>query len=297
MKNEKILLPTGALRYTLTNDFLFKAFLQQNEEALKGLLCALLDLKKEDIKSITIMNPIEEGDSIEEKTLVLDIKLLLNTNEIINIEMQVDDLGNWEERSLTYLCRAFDHLHAGEDYRNVKRTVHIGILDFSPKGFPKEFYMDYYLYNRKCEHIYSDKLSIRMLQLNQLEKIEDKEKETELYYWARLFKATTWEEIAMLAEKSESINEGIVTLKKLSEDEKIRMQCEARENYRRDMASAIQHGEEKGLNQGIKAVITDNIEQGLTKEKIIEKLQKLFTIEEEQAKHYYEKYFDEENNA
>ena len=45
MKNEKILLPTGALRYTLTNDFLFKAFLQQNEEALKGLLCALLDLK------------------------------------------------------------------------------------------------------------------------------------------------------------------------------------------------------------------------------------------------------------
>lgn len=43
MKNEKILLPTGALRYTLTNDFLFKAFLQQNEEALKGLLCALLD--------------------------------------------------------------------------------------------------------------------------------------------------------------------------------------------------------------------------------------------------------------
>lgn len=292
MKNEKILLPTGALRYTLTNDFLFKAFLQQNEEALKGLLCALLDLKKEDIKSITIINPIEEGDSIEEKTLVLDIKLLLNMNEIINIEMQVEDLGNWEERSLTYLCRAFDHLHAGEDYRNVKRTIHIGILDFTPKGFPKEFYMDYYLYNRKCEHIYSDKLSIRMLQLNQLEKIEDKEKETELYYWARLFKATTWEEIAMLAEKSESINEGIVTLKKLSEDEKIRMQCEARENYRRDMASAIQHGEEKG----IRAVILDNMEQGVSKEQIIEKLEKLFDLEESLATEYYKQYGGNRNN-
>lgn len=265
---------------------MFKAFLQQNEAALKGLLCALLDLKREEIKSITIVNPIEEGDSIEEKTLVLDIKLLLNTNEIINIEMQVEDLGNWEERSLTYLCRAFDQLHAGDEYKNIKKTVHIGILDFTPKGFPKEFYMEYHLYNRKCEHIYSDKLSIRMLQLNQLEK---EEKKTELYYWARLFKATTWEEIAMLAEKSESINEGIVTLKKLSEDEKIRMQCEARENYRRDMASAVQHGEERG----IRAVILDNVEQGVSKEKVVEKLQKLFGLEERIAIQYYKQYADE----
>ena len=71
MTNEvKMQLPTGPLKYTLTNDFLFKAFLQRNEKALRGLLCALLDMKEEEITSIEIMNPIEEGSTIDDKTLI-----------------------------------------------------------------------------------------------------------------------------------------------------------------------------------------------------------------------------------
>ena len=35
---------TGPLKYRLTNDYMFKAFLQKNEKALRGLLCALLRL-------------------------------------------------------------------------------------------------------------------------------------------------------------------------------------------------------------------------------------------------------------
>lgn len=44
-----------------------------------------------------------------------------------------------------------------------------------------------------------------MLQLNQIGNLEDEKEMPELYYWASLFKATTWEEIQMLAEKNESI--------------------------------------------------------------------------------------------
>lgn len=291
MKNtEKLQLPTGPLRYTLTNDFLFKAFLQKNEKALRGLLCALLSMKNEDIKTITILNPIEEGASFDAKMLILDIKLLMNTNRIINIEMQVADFGNWEERSLTYLCRAFDQLRTGEDYKLVKQTIHISILNYTPKNFPEKLYLDYYFYNKKWEHTYSDKLSLRMLQLNQLGNLEDERENPELYYWAQLFKATTWEEIGMLAEKNEAISDGIVTLKKLSEDEKLQMQLEALEDYRRNMASIEEKGRQEGIQLGIQNLLETYKEFGVSPEEAERRITEKFSIPQDSAKELIAKF-------
>ncbi len=43
----------------------------------------------------------------------------------------------------------------------------------------------------------------------------------------------------------------IVTMKKLSEDEKIRMQCEAREDYERSLLTEYNAGKREGIEQGI----------------------------------------------
>ena len=56
----------------------------------------------------------------------------------------------------------------------------------------------------------------------------------------------------MLAEKSETIKEAAATVKKLNADEKIKLQCEAREKYERDMLSAIHTGEKRGEKRGKK---------------------------------------------
>ncbi|MBQ8084714.1 MAG: hypothetical protein IJ232_01240, partial [Lachnospiraceae bacterium] len=77
----------------------------------------------------------------------------------------------------------------------------------------------------------------------------------ELYEWAKLFKATTWEEIRMLAEKNEYIADTVVTLRKLTEDEKIRMQCQAREDYEHDRATLLRQGREEGRKEGIELSI------------------------------------------
>lgn len=245
-------LPTGKLKYPLTNDFMFKAVLQKNEVALKGLLCALLHMEMEEIAAIRILNPIEIGSMIDEKMMVLDLKLELNDSRILDIEMQVVDRGNWPERSLTYLCRTFDQLEKGEEYLDVKETIHIGILNFTPQGFPEKLYLEYYFYNLDTAHKYSDKLSIRVLQLNQLgSKAKENEKWNEIYHWARLFKAQTWEEMRMLAEKNETIRECVVTLKELTADEKARMQSEARDEYYRSLNWAEKRGLQKGIEQGL----------------------------------------------
>ena len=49
-----------------------------------------------------------------------------------------------------------------------------------------------------------------------------------------------------MAEQSESIKKAVVTLRELSEDEKIRLQCEARERYQMDWQSSMRTRREKG---------------------------------------------------
>ena len=178
---------------------------------------------------------------------------MLNNNTIINIELQVAYFEDWAERSLIYLCRVFNNIHAGDDYGSVKPAYHIGILDFWLPGKTQEFYSEYLLMNSKNHEIYSSKFGIRVLNLKAIEDDSIVKEPEELYEWAKLFKATTWEELKMLAEKNEYIADTVVTLRQLSEDEKIRMQCEARERYEHDIASYIRQGRDEGYQLGEQA--------------------------------------------
>lgn len=47
--------PEGKIQYKMTNDFMFKTVFQQNMKALKGLLCALLDMKLEEIRTVRVL--------------------------------------------------------------------------------------------------------------------------------------------------------------------------------------------------------------------------------------------------
>ena len=224
---------TGEVQFTLTNDYLFRATWQQSEKALRGLVCSILDLQYEDIKSVEIMNPIELGKSIDAKDFILDSRVLLNNHTIINLEMQVLNLGNWPERSLAYMCRSFDRLNRGDDYVEVKPVVQVCFLDFTLfKEYP-EFFSTYMFTNVKNHMIYSDKLKLYVVDLTCIDRATEEDKLRGIYHWAMLFKATTWEEIKMLAGNNTFLEEAAETAYRLSAEEKIRMQCEAREDYYR----------------------------------------------------------------
>lgn len=47
----------GAIPYGMTNDYMFRAVLQTNNKALRGLVCALLHLPQEEVFSVEITNP------------------------------------------------------------------------------------------------------------------------------------------------------------------------------------------------------------------------------------------------
>ena len=228
------------MKYTLTNDYLFRATLQKSKNALKQLICSILGLKYDDIRSIEIMNPIELGKSIEAKDFILDIRVLLNDNTVVNLEMQVLNLGNWPERSLTYLCRSFDKLNTGDNYTDVKSVIQVCFLDFTLfKEYP-EFFSTYMFTNIKNHIIYSDKLKLYVIDLTCIDKATEEDKIRGIHHWAKLFKATTWEEIKMLTADNTFLEEAAETVYQLSAEEQIRMQCEAREDYYRQQRY-IQH--------------------------------------------------------
>ena len=117
-------------------------------------------------------------------------------------------------------------------------------------------------------------------------------------------------ETIVLAEKNEAIREASATIKKLNADEKIKMQCEAREQLEHDMASAYHHGvdvgekrgmklgeergmklgEERGRKAGIRAFVETCKELGIPEQEIAEKLQDKFDLSEQEVKSYIEKH-------
>ena len=237
--------------YGMQNDYMFHAVLQKNEEVLRNLLATLLEMDEADIVDCHLENPIELGKEIEGKECILDVKLTLNNAKIINIELQVYKQTYWVERSLLYWARAFDNLKSGEDYSKLLPTYQIGILDFTLFEDHPKFMAQYQIMDVEDQFLYSDKLCIKVLDLTQLEKAQKRSNvNKKLLKWASIFKAETLEELEQLANGEEVFEKMVVTMKKLSEDEKIRMQCEAREDYERCLLSEFNAGKREGEEIG-----------------------------------------------
>lgn len=239
---------SGPLQFNMMNDYMFRAVLQTNNKVLLGLICSLLHLREKDIVTVEIINPIILGKSIENKEFRLDINVRLNNHTLINLEMQVANKLNWQDRSLVYLCRSFDQLDHGQEYVEVQSVVHISFLDYTL--FPKspEFYATYKLINEKNHDIYSDKIRLSVVNLSRIDLATNEDIKYQVNYWAKLFKATTWEEIHMLASENNYIAEASNTMFRLSAEEDIRKRCLDREEYYREIRSYKKIIAEKDAN-------------------------------------------------
>ena len=60
----------------MTNDYLFRALMQMNEDVRKAFVGDLLHLEQDEIRSADIENPIELGTSVDNKEFFLDVKLI-----------------------------------------------------------------------------------------------------------------------------------------------------------------------------------------------------------------------------
>ena len=222
---------TGKLPIRLTNDYLFKCVAETNETVLKALISTSLHLDLNMIKSTEVTNPITPGMAINDKVFVLDVKLLMNNNTTIDLEMQVLNDHDWPERSLQYLCRTYDSLHRGDDYKDSKTTIHIGLLDF--ELFPGEsiLFDSFRMMSIFSHKVYTEKFQLYTICLRKADDATPEDRKFHTDLWARFFKATTWEELKMLADQDIAIAEATKSVHAMWEDQNIRDQILAREEF------------------------------------------------------------------
>lgn len=251
------------LPLTLSNDFAFKTTFQ-NEKALCGLLSAFLSIPVAEIRQIEFADPFVRGETPDEKEGILDLKLHLNNKRKINIEMQVLPFPYWEERSLYYLSKMFtEGFQRSGKYKELEECIHISILKFDLYENPP-LYSIVQLWDLKNKHLYSDKISLRMLQLRQLDKVP-KEQQDDIYRWAKMISTDDWEVLTMLAENNEYMDAAKSELEKINADKRKRyeyLQREKREHdeatlqgyYQDLLTNGIREGMEKGREEGEKRI-------------------------------------------
>ena len=110
-------------------------------------------------------------------------------------------------------------------------VIHIGFTDFTLFPENPEFYATYRMINVKNHaQVYSDKFTLSVVDLTQIDKATEEDKSSKIDYWARLFKARTWEELQMVAQNDEYLQAAASSIRIANEEEIVREQCRARED-------------------------------------------------------------------
>ena len=225
MENNLELLP-------LTDDYIFKRVFayKGNESVLKDFLEALLKIE---IKGIKITNPeiipYEKG----EKRGLLDIKAEINDGTMLDVEMQMKNERNTEERATEYMGKMIsEQLQVGEDYQNLKKSIVIFITNYNFLKRNSYHSVGRMKFDKTIKDEYvnmgydkEDEVASKYIEVHYIELPKFKKKElskfTKLDQWMCIF--TQNKEGIMLAEKeNKEIKRAINTLDFLSKDPKER---------------------------------------------------------------------------
>lgn len=237
------------LNIRLTNNYAFQKIFK-NKDIVKGFLMALLHLKEKQIKNIEIVDPFTSGSNEREKEGILDIKLTLNGNRKINIEMQNTYQKDWAERSIFYNCRMFtDGFKKGQTYDELPPCIHVGILDFNQLKSPG-YYHKISLMDEETNESYSRKIQFHVLELKKLKQTKSRERKQALYRWAKLIAANTWEEVEAESEGNSYMERAMNEMVKISQDEMERYLYLREEMAESDRVSQLESAKDIGREEG-----------------------------------------------
>ncbi len=236
------------LEYRFTNDTLFKMLFVKYPVLLKRLVAQLLRIPFENIHSFQIRNPEMPPETWGEKFCRLDINMDVN-GQRMDLEVQVGDEGDYEDRCLYYWARAFSSaLPAKGRYRDLPRTIVASIVAF--KLFDCEEYYSEYMPMEVTRHtLLTDKERIIVFELPKLPKEVTADNGMEL--WLSLFRAKTVEELDALERMGvPEVQEAIHAYRDITVTPEFREAERLRSKARHDEAQAVYTAEQRGRQEG-----------------------------------------------
>ncbi|MBR6923234.1 MAG: Rpn family recombination-promoting nuclease/putative transposase [Oscillospiraceae bacterium] len=237
-------------------DIVFKKLFTDvhNMDLLIDFLSCVIEVAKEEIYDVTIIDNEVIPDSVDKKFSRLDV-LLRSSQGTMNIEIQVNNYGNFKERSLYYWAKAFSgQLNKGEDYSTLQKTVSINIIDFNLFNC-EEPHSVFLVSEKDRAEMLTDKFRIDFLEL----KKAGNSKNPMLKEWLKFLSVTTEEELDDMNTTTinpEIIGKAIAVIRKMSADEKLLYEIQQREKAILDERSALNYAEKKVKIEGVDNLIT-----------------------------------------
>jgi predicted transposase/invertase (TIGR01784 family) len=239
------------LEYTFTTDTLFKMVFVKYPDLLKKLVAELLGIRLESIGEFEITNSNIPPEATDEKFCRLDINMTVDDRQV-DLEIQVDDEGDYPERSLYYWARVYSSaLSAGKDYSELPRTIVISILAFSLFDCA-EFHSEFRPMEVTRHNLLTDKMCLHYFELLKLPEVVDDSDGLKL--WLALFKAKTEEDLSKLETIGGSVMvQAVEAYRHVSASDDFKELERLRERARHNEASALANArrKERSLWQGV----------------------------------------------
>lgn len=103
-------------------DFCFKE-LMEFEVVRQGFISAVLGVRPEEVSHTELLPTHLRKEYAEDKLGILDVRVILDGNIQIDMEIQVAQFPLWPERSLFYLSKIYiEQIKSGEDYKVLKNV-------------------------------------------------------------------------------------------------------------------------------------------------------------------------------
>ena len=286
--------------YDFKNDFMFKHSLGNDQDPdsfylLKLFIEGILNIS---CKSITILNPDLVVENIEDKDMLLDIRVQTNNGDYVNIEMQYSAFSkNQYQRFQIYGASLLSRQEKeGDDYqKNINHVYQIIFIDDIDKANLK-------LYDRYESRNEEGKLEkynlltrvyVQMPYINLIKKQKKLEEFSEIEKGIYIFENGITDDIIRLKEDNKVVEIMKEKIDRFNQDEQLRDMAYKRSLNRwaneRDKQDMYEKGKEEGIAEGVKQGLEMGIEQGV-KQGIIEK-------SKEKTKQLFNKYYPKEDDS
>ena len=243
--------------FNLKNDIIFTAFFARkgNEEFLIDFLQSILKIE---IKKIKIREEVNlEKLSVGEKGGRLDIQAELNEGTIVNIEMQMKNLHNIENRTTLYGAKVLAREEArGKNYNDIKNVIMINILNYGLTEFEEYVSETVVVLDKHREYEIIKGMKWYFIELPKFRKAHPNMDE-KLNQWLAFIDDNDRGKIKMAEKKNKTLEKARKEMTYLTGDEEIRRLAELREKWEMDWNSSMDYSKREGIKEGIREGVTE----------------------------------------
>ncbi|MEC1760560.1 Rpn family recombination-promoting nuclease/putative transposase, partial [Schinkia azotoformans] len=240
------------------NDFIFKLLLGSEDKTSRELLIYFLnDLfqvpKNQSLSNVHLQNPHLNKQHLSDKASILDIRAQIPGTGVINIEMQVENQYNMDKRTLFYCAKVIaDQLDEGENYKKLRKTTTINLLDFNYFNHPT-YHSIYHLTEKKTGTSYPDILQLHFIEMKRFKKLHRNGKinpDDRLAKWIEFFANEDDSQWKIIASKDPIIKKAVDRLEIISQNQENRWDYEIRQKALKDITTMKEGAKEEGKAEG-----------------------------------------------